>query len=64
MRDLAPPLGGLLGFPHFPVPDGETVETWLRKACRGGPGAALRRDHARSSRSGSDYELGVIISMG
>ncbi len=32
MVDLKLPLGELR-IPHFPVPDGETVETWLRKEC-------------------------------
>src|SRR6476659_5945798 len=27
---------GQLRIPHFPVPDGETVETWLRKECERG----------------------------
>ena len=35
MCDLALPLGELR-IPHFPVPDGETVETWLRKECEAG----------------------------
>ena len=51
---------GHLRLPHFPVPDGQTVESWLRKECQrglgarygdghgGAPGAArlrARRDH-------------------
>ena len=35
MTDLELPLGQLR-IPHFPVPDGETVETWLRKECERG----------------------------
>ena len=61
MTDLALPLDQLR-IPHFPVPDGETVETWLRAECQrglerryggGDPGAPatarLRagRDHSR-----------------
>ena len=35
MVDLSLPLGQLR-IPHFPVPAGETVETWLRKECEAG----------------------------
>ncbi|HEY7525064.1 MAG TPA: DNA polymerase III subunit alpha, partial [Candidatus Limnocylindrales bacterium] len=49
--------------PHFPVPDGESAESWLRKECERGlverygtPSGALRER--------LDYELGVITSMG
>ena len=63
MTDLALPLGQLR-IPHFPVPDGHTVESWLREECQRGLRAPLRDGHARSSRQRLDYELGVIISMG
>jgi len=64
MVDLQLPLGELR-IPHFPVPDGQTVETWLRKECQEG----LRRRYGEvTAQSGLqerlDYELGVIISMG
>jgi len=62
MTDLDLPLGHLR-IPAFPVPDGETVETWLRKECERGlierygtPTPELRQR--------LDYELGVITSMG
>jgi len=62
MCDLQLPLGQLR-IPHFPVPDGETPESWLRAECERGlawrygePTAALRER--------LDYELGVITSMG
>ena len=55
---------GQLRIPHFPVPDGDTVESWLRAECERGLAAALRRRSRRSSRQRLDYELGVIISMG
>ena len=62
MTDLSLPLGQLR-IPHFPVPDGHTVETWLRAECERGLerryGAVTPELQARL-----DYELGVIISMG
>ena len=62
MCDLALPLGELR-IPHFPVPDGETVETWLRKECEAG---LVRRygGITPALQERLDYELGVIISMG
>ena len=62
MVDLALPLGELR-IPHFPVPDGETVETWLRKECEAG---LVRRygGITPALQERLDYELGVIISMG
>ena len=62
MCDVELPLGQLR-IPHFPVPDGETVESWLRKECQRGLhdryGAPTPELQARL-----DYELGVILSMG
>jgi DNA polymerase-3 subunit alpha len=62
MCDLQLPLGQLR-IPHFPVPDGETPESWLRAECERGlawrygePTAALKER--------LDSELGVITSMG
>jgi DNA polymerase-3 subunit alpha len=62
MVDLSLPLGELR-IPHFPVPEGETVETWLRKECEAG---LVRRYGAITPelQQRLDYELGVIISMG
>ena len=62
MVDLRLPLGETR-IPHFPVPDGETVETWLRKECEAG---LVRRYGAITPelQARLDYELGVIISMG
>ena len=54
---------GELRLPHFPVPDGYTVETWLRTECERG----LERRYGtvtEALRQRLDYELGVIISMG
>jgi DNA polymerase-3 subunit alpha len=62
MTSLELPLGNLR-IPHFPVPDGETVESWLRKECQAGLvrryGTVTPELQARL-----DYELGVILSMG
>ncbi len=62
MCDLKLPLGELR-IPHFPVPDGETVETWLRKECAIG----MRRRYGTVTpelQKRLEYELGVIIAMG
>ncbi len=62
MVDLQLPLGETR-IPHFPVPEGETVETWLRKECENG---LVRRYGGITPelQQRLDYELGVIISMG
>jgi DNA polymerase-3 subunit alpha len=62
MVDLALPLGELR-IPHFPVPEGETVETWLRKECEVGM-ARRYGEITPELQQRLDYELGVIISMG
>ena len=62
MCDVQLPLNQLR-IPHFPVPDGETVESWLRKECERG----LIRRYGRITpelQARLDYELRVIISMG
>src|SRR3954454_7738333 len=62
MTDLSMPLGNLR-IPHFPVPDGETVESWLRKECERG----LERRYGTVTpelKARLEYELGVITSMG
>ena len=62
MTDLSLPLGQLR-IPHFPVPDGETTESWLRKECERG----LERRYGTVTpelQARLDYELGVILSMG
>ncbi len=62
MVDLKLPLGELR-IPHFPVPEGETTETWLRKECEAG---LVRRYGTVSPETQArlDYELGVIMQMG
>ena len=62
MVDLALPLGELR-IPHFPVPEGETIESWLRKECQAG----LARRYGTITpeiQARLDYELGIIIQMG
>ncbi len=68
-RRIAEMAGGIelpLGqtrIPHFPVPDGETVESWLRRECE--LGLARRYGGATPAlQARLDYELGVITSMG
>jgi DNA polymerase-3 subunit alpha len=62
MTSVKLPLGQLR-IPHFPVPDGETTESWLRKECERG---LLRRYGTVTPelQTRLDYELGVILSMG
>jgi DNA polymerase III subunit alpha len=62
MASIELPLGQLR-IPHFPVPDGETVESWLRKECQRG---LVERygEVTPELQQRLDYELGVILSMG
>jgi DNA polymerase-3 subunit alpha len=62
MTALDLPLGQLR-IPHFPVPEGETAETWLRKECERGL-AARYGTVTPQLQERLDYELGVILSMG
>jgi DNA polymerase-3 subunit alpha len=62
MTSLELPLGKTR-LPDFPVPDGYTVESWLRAECERG----LRVRYGEVTpklQERLDYELGVIISMG
>src|SRR6185503_12757250 len=62
MCDVELPLGQLR-IPHFPVPDGHTVESWLRAECQRG----LERRYGTVTpalQERLDYELGVILTMG
>ncbi|MEZ4597397.1 MAG: DNA polymerase III subunit alpha, partial [Chloroflexota bacterium] len=54
---------GQLRLPHFPVPDGHTVESWLREECQRGLEQRYGTVTDELQRR-LDYELGVIISMG
>ena len=54
---------GQLRLPHFPVPDGHTVESWLRSECERG----LKERYGEVTeplQARLDYELDVIIRMG
>jgi DNA polymerase-3 subunit alpha len=68
-RRIAEMAGGLelplgqLRIPHFPVPDGETAESWLAAECQRGL-AARYRTVTPDLQERLDYELGVITSMG
>jgi DNA polymerase-3 subunit alpha len=62
MVDLKLPFGQLR-IPSFPVPEGETIETWLRKECNLG----LARRYGTVTpelQTRLDYELDVICRMG
>ena len=50
--------------PHFPVPDGETVESWLRDGVPARPRAPATATVTAELQARLDYELGVIITMG
>ena len=63
MVDLQLPLGQLR-IPHFPVPDGETVETLAAQGVRARPRRAATATVTPELQERLDYELGVIISMG
>jgi DNA polymerase-3 subunit alpha len=54
---------GQLRIPSFPVPEGETIESWLRKECQAG----LARRYGTITpelQARLDYELDVICRMG
>jgi DNA polymerase-3 subunit alpha len=54
---------GAIKLPHFPVPDGETADSYLRKLCEAG----MRRHYAAVAPEALrrlDYELAVIERMG
>src|SRR5918992_4289355 len=54
---------GQLRLPQFPVPDGHTVESWLREECRRGLAQRYGTVTDELQRR-LDYELDVIIRMG
>ena len=62
MVDIHLPLGQTR-IPQFPVPEGETVESWLRKECERGL-ADRYPEVTPELTTRLDYELGVITSMG
>ncbi len=62
MCDVSLPLNQTR-IPHFPVPDGESVESWLRKECERGLGRRYGTVTAELQ-TRLEYELGVILKMG
>ncbi len=54
---------GQLRLPHFPVPDGHSVESWLREECQRGL-VARYGTATQELQQRLDYELDVIIRMG
>ena len=54
---------GQLRIPSFPVPEGETIETWLRKECQAGLGRRYGTV-TPELQARLDYELDVICKMG
>jgi DNA polymerase-3 subunit alpha len=53
-----------LRLPHFPVPQGETATTWLRKECERGLAARYGEPIPDAVRHRFEYELGIIDRMG
>ncbi len=53
-----------LRLPHFPVPDGETAASWLRKECERGITVRYGDAPGDTVRQRLDYELGIIERMG
>ncbi len=53
-----------LRLPHFPVPQGETATTWLRKECERGLAARYGDPIPEAVRHRFEYELGIIDRMG
>jgi DNA polymerase III subunit alpha len=54
---------GQLKLPHFPVPEGETPESYLRRLCETGL-VRLYGQVTPALRERLEYELGVIMQMG
>ncbi|HET6817084.1 MAG TPA: DNA polymerase III subunit alpha [Mycobacteriales bacterium] len=50
--------------PQFPVPDGETEESWLRKEVARGMAQRFPGGVPADRQAQADYELGVMIQMG
>jgi DNA polymerase-3 subunit alpha len=53
-----------LRLPDFPVPDGDTPSSWLRKACDAGLAERYGERLTDEVRHRLDYELGIIDRMG
>jgi DNA polymerase-3 subunit alpha len=50
--------------PHFPVPTGETEESWLRKLANKGLAAKLKNNISAEYQARLDFELDVMVKMG
>jgi DNA polymerase-3 subunit alpha len=50
--------------PRFPVPDGETEETWFRKEVWAGMARRFPGGFDEVHRKQAEYEIGVILQMG
>ena len=50
--------------PHFPVPTGETEESWLRKLANKGLATKLKNNIPAEYQSRLDFELDVMTKMG
>ncbi|MFG3710838.1 DNA polymerase III subunit alpha [Micromonospora sp. NPDC047730] len=50
--------------PKFPVPDGETLESWFRKEVWAGLEGRFPNGIPDTHRTQAEYELGIIIQMG
>ena len=61
--ELELPDNGYL-LPNFPVPDGETEESWLRREVERGMYRRYGESPSEEVRRQVDYEVGVIIQMG
>src|SRR4051794_40383649 len=50
--------------PQFPVPDGETEDSWLRKEVQRGMARRFPSGIPADRQAQADYELGVMLQMG
>ncbi|QKD79547.1 DNA polymerase III subunit alpha [Actinomyces marmotae] len=50
--------------PVFPVPEGETMESWFIKECWAGMDKRFRGQIPEDCRKQAEYEIGVIVQMG
>lgn len=55
---------GVSYMPAFPVPEGETMESWFIKECWKGMDRRFHGDIPEDCRKQAEYEIGVIVQMG
>ncbi|HLE58434.1 MAG TPA: DNA polymerase III subunit alpha, partial [Candidatus Limnocylindria bacterium] len=55
---------GQLRLPQFPVPEGETASSWLRRECERGVVGRYGEPLSDAVRARLEYELGIIDRMG